>query len=141
MFTQLSVILTLSSISSCLLFWSGNYTLMDENSEFVVFNMVNEWSDILINRPNCLFATKVNENSDACWTLLWAKLECSKATSTGSNFPTFSPSLSWSTSFLYFLIISLSQEIIILIHSLFLFLKHSYFWLYSRKFAQEDCLL
>ena len=40
---------------------------MDENSVFVVFNIVNEWGDILINYPNCLFGTKINNTLDACW--------------------------------------------------------------------------
>ena len=39
---------------------------MNESSVFVAFNIVNEWSDISINSPNCLFGTKVNNTLDAC---------------------------------------------------------------------------
>ena len=52
------VILTLSSISSCLLIWSVNHTSVYKNSVFVVFSIVREWDDILINWPNSLFGTK-----------------------------------------------------------------------------------
>ena len=48
------VILTLSSISSCLLLWSVNHTSMDENSVFIVFNIVNKWGDILTDQIACL---------------------------------------------------------------------------------------
>ena len=40
---------------------------MHENSAFVVFSIVNERGDILINCPNCLFGAKVNSTLDACW--------------------------------------------------------------------------
>ena len=70
------------------------------NSAFVVFSIVNEWGDILINRPNRLFGTRVNNTLGACWKKFLTKLQCTKATSTDSNFGTSSPSLSWSTSFL-----------------------------------------
>ena len=90
-------------------------------SVFVVFIIVKEWGDVLVSCPNCLFGTKVNNTLDACWYLLLAKLQCTKTTSADSNFVTFSPSISWSTSFLYFLIIPLFQEIIILIYSSSLF--------------------
>ena len=30
---------------------------MDGNPVFAVFSIVNEWGDILINCPNCLFGT------------------------------------------------------------------------------------
>ena len=39
---------------------------MDKISVFVVFNIVNECGDILINWPNCLFGTKVNNTLNAC---------------------------------------------------------------------------
>ena len=39
---------------------------MDENSVFVVFSIVNECGDILINCPNCLFGAKVNNTFAAC---------------------------------------------------------------------------
>ena len=58
---------TLSSVSRSLLFWSVKHTSMDENSGFVVFSIVNEWGDILINWSNYLFRTKVNNTLDACW--------------------------------------------------------------------------
>ena len=64
---MIRVILTLSSISSCLLFWSINHASMNENSVFAVFNIVNEWCAIVINGLNCLFGTKVNNTLDACW--------------------------------------------------------------------------
>ena len=32
---------------------------MNENSVFVVFNIVSEWVAIVINCPNCLFGAKV----------------------------------------------------------------------------------
>ena len=40
---------------------------MDENFVFVALSIANECSDILINCPNCLLGTKVNNNFDACW--------------------------------------------------------------------------
>ena len=40
---------------------------MDENSVFVVLSIVNEHGDILIDCPNSLFGTKVNNTFDACW--------------------------------------------------------------------------
>ena len=40
---------------------------MDENSVFAVFSIANEWGAILINCPNYLFSTKVNNTLDACW--------------------------------------------------------------------------
>ena len=69
---------------------------MDKNSVFVMLNIINECSAILINCPNCLFGTKVNNIFDACWWLLFTKLQCTKTTSADS---TSSPSLSSSTSF------------------------------------------
>ena len=63
----MSVILTLSSISSALLFWSVKFFSINENSALVVFNIVGEWGVIVINWPNYLFGTKVNRTLDACW--------------------------------------------------------------------------
>ena len=40
---------------------------MDKNSVVVVFRYVNEWGDILINWPNCLFGRKVNNTLDTYW--------------------------------------------------------------------------
>ena len=40
---------------------------MEENSVFVAFSIINEWGDILINCPNCLFGTKGNNTLDPCW--------------------------------------------------------------------------
>ena len=40
---------------------------MNENFAFVVFNIVNEWGDILITWPNALFGTNVNNTLDARW--------------------------------------------------------------------------
>ena len=71
---------------------------MDENSVFVVFNFVNEWSTIAI---NCLFGTKVNNTLDAWWQLLLNKLQCTDTASADSNFSISFPSLSWSTSFFF----------------------------------------
>ena len=56
----ISVALTLSSISSCLLFWLVNHNSMEDNSVFVAFSTVNEWSAIKINWPNYSFGKKVN---------------------------------------------------------------------------------
>ena len=138
----ISVILTLSSISSCLQFWSVNHSSIDENSVFVVFSIVNEWGAIVIDWPNWLFDTKVNNILDACWYLLLTKLQCTNGTKADSNFGTSSPSLSRSTYFfLYFLTISLFQEIIILVYNLFWFLKQSCFLFYWCKFVKEDYLL
>ena len=103
----ISVIFTLSSTSSDLLFWSGNCTWMNWNSALVVSNIANEWVEIVVNWPNCLLVTKVNNTLDACWQVLLTKLQCAKTTSTDSSFGTSSPSLSSSTTFFYFLIVSL----------------------------------
>ena len=40
---------------------------MDENFVFVEVSFGNEWGYILINFPDCLFGTKVNNALDACW--------------------------------------------------------------------------
>ena len=40
---------------------------MDVNFVFVIFNIVNEWGAIVVNCPNCLFYTKVNNTLDTCW--------------------------------------------------------------------------
>ena len=40
---------------------------MNENAVFVLFSIVNECGDILINCPNCLFVMKVNNTFDAGW--------------------------------------------------------------------------
>ena len=40
---------------------------MDWNSVLVVFSIVNEWGEIVINWPNCLLGTKVNNILDTCW--------------------------------------------------------------------------
>ena len=61
------VILTISSIASCLLFWSVHHTSMDGNFLFAVFRIFNELDAILINCLNCLFGTKANNTLDACW--------------------------------------------------------------------------
>ena len=61
--------------------------------------MANEWCDILINWPNCLFDTKGNNTLDAYWLKFLTKLQCTKTTSTDSKFGAFSSSLSWSTYF------------------------------------------
>ena len=71
---------------------------MDEDSVFVVFNIFNVAFNI-VNWPNCLVGTALNNTLDACWKLLLTKLHCTKKSSADSNFGTFSPSLSWSTSF------------------------------------------
>ena len=39
---------------------------MDENAAFVVLSIINECGDILINCPNRLFGTKVNNTFNAC---------------------------------------------------------------------------
>ena len=40
---------------------------MDWSSGLVVLSIVNEWGKIVINWPNCLLDTKVNNTLDACW--------------------------------------------------------------------------
>ena len=65
------VILALSSISSCLPFWSANHTSMNENSKFSAFNIVNKWDDILISWPNGLFGTKVKNILDTVDNCYW----------------------------------------------------------------------
>ena len=57
----------LSSISSGLLFWSVNHNSMNWNCALVVFHIANEWGEIVINWPNHLLATKVNNTLDAYW--------------------------------------------------------------------------
>ena len=39
---------------------------MNGNSELVVFSIVNEWAEIVINLLNCLSGRKVNNTLDAC---------------------------------------------------------------------------
>ena len=56
----MTVIFISSSISNGLLFCFVNQTSMDWNPALVVFNIVNEWGAIVINWPNCLLGTKVN---------------------------------------------------------------------------------
>ena len=63
----MSVIFTLSSIFNGLLFWSVNHISMNENSTLAVFNIAGELGVIVINWPNSLFGTKVNNTLDACW--------------------------------------------------------------------------
>ena len=63
---MISVKLTLSSISSALTTWAVNQTLTKENSVLIVFIIVEECGDILINCPNCLFGTKVNKTLEMC---------------------------------------------------------------------------
>ena len=63
----ISVIFTLFSISSGLLFWSVHHTWMDWNSVLAVFSIAYKCGEIVINEPNCLLSTKVNNNLDACW--------------------------------------------------------------------------
>ena len=52
---MIRVILTLSSILSCLLFWSVNDTSTEVNYVLTVFIVINEWGEILISL-NELFA-------------------------------------------------------------------------------------
>ena len=59
----------------------------------------NEWGEIVINWTKCLLDTKVHNTFDVCWQMLLNKLQCTKTTSTDSNFGASSLSLSW-TSFL-----------------------------------------
>ena len=58
------VILTLYSTSSCLLFCSINCTSINQNSVFVIFSIVSEWRNILINWP---FGKKVSNTLDVFW--------------------------------------------------------------------------
>ena len=67
---------------------------MDESYALVVFSIDKEWNAIVINWLNCIFGTKMNITLDASWELLLTKLQCTKTTSTDSNFGTASLSLS-----------------------------------------------
>ena len=96
---MISVVFKVSSISSGLLSWSANHNWIGWNSALVVFSIVNKWDKIVINWPNYLLGTKVNNTLDACWKLLLARMQCIKTTSTDSSFGTSSPSLSLSASF------------------------------------------
>ena len=58
---------TLSSISKGLIFWSVNHNSIDWNSAIVVFSNVNKWDEIVINRPNYLLGTKVDNTLEAFW--------------------------------------------------------------------------
>ena len=58
--------LKLSSISSGLQTWSVNQTSTKENSVLIVFIIVKECGNILINFPNCLLETKVNKTFEVC---------------------------------------------------------------------------
>ena len=40
---------------------------MDWNSVYIVFSIVNKWGEIVVNWPNCLLGTKVNNALVACW--------------------------------------------------------------------------
>ena len=64
------------------------------------FNIVNEWGEIVINWTKCLLDTKVHNTLDVCWQMLLNKLQCTKTTSTDSNFGASSLYLPWPTSFL-----------------------------------------
>ena len=44
---------------------------MDENSVFVVFSIANEWGAKVINWPNCLFGTKVNNTLELVQNFYW----------------------------------------------------------------------
>ena len=57
----------LFSISSGLLFWSVNHNWINWNSALVVFSIVEKWGETVINWPNCLLSTKVNNTLDAYW--------------------------------------------------------------------------
>ena len=65
-YSIIGVIFTLFSISSGLLSLSVNHNSTDWNSALVVFSIINEWGEIVINWPNCLLGTKVNNTLDAC---------------------------------------------------------------------------
>ena len=69
---------------------------MDWSSALVVFSIVNKWGEIVINWPNCLLGTKVNNTLDAFWQLLLTKLQSARTTSIDSSFGTSSSSLSTS---------------------------------------------
>ena len=44
-----------------------NPTSADDNYVFVIFSIVNEWSEIVVNDPNCLFGINIHETVDSCW--------------------------------------------------------------------------
>ena len=58
--------MTLSSISSALLAWSVNQTSAKENSVLIVFIIIEEYAEICIDYPICLFGTKLNKTLDMC---------------------------------------------------------------------------
>ena len=58
--------LKLSSISSGLQTWSVNQNSTKENSVLIVFIIVKECGNILINFPSCLLETKVNKTFEVC---------------------------------------------------------------------------
>ena len=89
----------LSSISSALPAGFVNQTSTKQNSVLTVFIIIKDCCEVFISCPNCLFGTKINKIFDECsWSFL-AKLQCTKTTSTDSNFGTISPFLSLSTTF------------------------------------------
>ena len=59
---------------------------MDKSSVFAVFSIVIEWGAIVIDCPNFLFETKVNNTLDATWLFLFTKIQWTKAILTDSNF-------------------------------------------------------
>ena len=58
--------LTLSSISGALLNWSVNQMSTKENSVLIVFIIVKDRCELLINCPNSLFETKLNKTFEVC---------------------------------------------------------------------------
>ena len=130
--------LTLSSISSALLTWSENQASSKGNLVVIVFIIAKECGKIFINCPNCLFGTKVNRIFEERWLSFLTRLQCTKTTSTDSNFGTFSSPLPLSMS--YF---TLPNKFTVsgvnnFICSLFLFWKQFCFWFYLGKFELAE---
>ena len=121
----ISVQSTLSSISSALPAWSVNQTSTEENSVLTVFIITKEWGEIFINCPNSLFGTKVNKTcADNHFRLSYNEL---KQLQQILILVSFHRLYLCQRLFFFFLIISLFQELAVLICIPFLFRKQFYF--------------
>ena len=57
---------TLSSLSSCLEFWSVNHTSIHGNSESKAFENIKFLGEISNNWPECLLGTNICKNLELC---------------------------------------------------------------------------
>ena len=134
----ISVKLTLSSISSALLKWSVNQTSTKENSIAIVFIIVKERGEIFINCANCLFGTKVNKIFTCVGNHFWINYNELKQLRQILILKCFHRLYLCQHLVLCFLIISLFQDLAILICGLFLCWKQFYFGFYLDKFELAD---